>query len=160
MLLKSSSICVLDGHFTRVQTESLMGQSSPWQLLLLPVNHWPRACLLYTSTHKNIHGSPLTTRSKPVNLITQWGDLRVMRNVTGGSPSVFLFPDWPLHHALKCILPFHFPFSLSHREQTISRGNIGCAGEFFSSATDLLYTGVDSHFKEGRGDRKEERILF
>lgn len=56
--------------------------------------------------------------------------------------------------------PFSFPFSLSHGGQTISRGNIKCMGEFFSSATDLLYIGVDSHFKDRRGKgRKKESFL-
>lgn len=63
-------------------------------------------------THtKNIHVSSLRTRSKPVSLITQSGDVRLMRNATGELPSIFLFPEGLLQNSLKCILPFHFPLS-------------------------------------------------
>lgn len=110
---------------------------------------------------KIIHVSPLRSRSKPVILITQPGDLRLMKNVTGGLPSVFLFPEWLLQHfKMHPSFPLSFPFSLSHGGQTISRGNIRCAGEFFSSATDPLYFGVDSYFKDERGGRRKKYPFF
>lgn len=59
--------------------------------------------------------------------------------------------------------PLSFPFPPSHggggtqsREVTSRR----CAGQFFSSATDLQHIGVDSHFKDGSRERKGKKESF
>lgn len=136
------------------------GTRSPWQLLLLPVNHWPRACPLYTYTHKHSCKSPEDQKQV-------WESHHSVRRLKSDEKCHRrIAPCLPLSwvtaptHKMHPSFPLSFPFSLSHGGQTISRGNIRCAGEFFSSATDLLYIGVDSHFKDGRREGKKKESLF